>query len=476
MHRGTKGFICALALALASGTPAAAAQRNTRAKQSARSDVALERRVRAHLGFLASDAMRGRASGTDFERIAAEYIGAQFQAYGLEPGVEAPAMGDAAPVKSFVQRVPTERIRYATAPTLRVQGAGLSREWALGKDFQVQFQRGVASSGPLGPPDAPRKGAWYFAPGPGGRDAAFKAYGAGAAGVIMRSGGRLPSDAGELPRLPMRLKGEAGAEASFAVVMLSPEAAAEFERVPEGATVTYGGDLGPSDESATWNAVGVLRGADPTLSKEVILLSAHLDHLGERPGEGDSVFNGADDDASGCAAVMELARALASGPRPKRTIYFVCFGSEEVGGLGSEYFIAKAPVPIEEISVNLNFEMIGRADPAVAAGELWLTGYERSNLGPALAARGARVVADPHPQERFFERSDNYTLAVRGVVAQSVSSFGLHKDYHQPGDEVSKIDFAHMARSIGSVLGPVRWLANARFRPAWLPGKDPTTK
>jgi Zn-dependent M28 family amino/carboxypeptidase len=203
------------------------------------------------------------------------------------------------------------------------------------------------------------------------------------------------------------------------------------------------------------------------------MLSAHLDHLGEKPGEPDPIYNGADDDASGCVAVMELARALASGPRPKRTVYFVCFGSEEMGGLGSDYFVANPPVPLSQIAVDLNFEMLGRPDTAVAPGQLWLTGYDRSNLGPALAARGARLVADPHPQEHFFERSDNYTLAQRGVVAQTVSSFGLHADYHQVSDEVSKIDFTHMARSISSLVRPVRWLVSSRFRPTWLPGKQP---
>jgi hypothetical protein len=83
-------------------------------------------------------------------------------------------------------------------------------------------------------------------------------------------------------------------------------------------------------------------------------------------------------------------------------------------------------------------------------------------------------VADPHPEQNFFQRSDNYTLAVRGVVAHTVSSFGLHPDYHRPSDEVSKIDFPFMAQSINSLIAPVRWLADSTFRPAWEPGKAPT--
>ncbi|MGB9180821.1 MAG: M20/M25/M40 family metallo-hydrolase [Pyrinomonadaceae bacterium] len=230
----------------------------------------------------------------------------------------------------------------------------------------------------------------------------------------------------------------------------------------------------PLETGATWNAVGVLRGSDAKAAGEAIILSAHLDHLGVgKPVNGDDIYNGADDDTSGCVAVLELARALASGPKPRRTIYFVCFGSEEKGGFGATYFIEHSPVPLERIAANLEFEMIGRADEKVPKDTLWLTGYDRSNLGQELVRQGARLVADPHPEQNFFQRSDNYTLALRGVVAHTVSSFGLHTDYHRPSDEVSKIDFQQMTRSIGSLIGPVRWLASSTFRPAWSPGRSP---
>jgi len=82
-------------------------------------------------------------------------------------------------------------------------------------------------------------------------------------------------------------------------------------------------------------------------------------------------------------------------------------------------------------------------------------------------------VADPHPDQNFFMRSDNYALARKGVVAQTVSSFGLHTDYHQVSDEVSKIDFEHMTRAINSMVEPVIWLVNSDFTPQWLEGKKP---
>jgi Zn-dependent M28 family amino/carboxypeptidase len=232
----------------------------------------------------------------------------------------------------------------------------------------------------------------------------------------------------------------------------------------------------------TWNALGLLRGTDaeaaPAIPKEVILLTAHLDHLGlgeaaKDDPKGDIIYNGADDDASGTTAVIELARALTRGPRPRRSILFVLFGSEELGGYGNSYFLEHPPVPLTGIVANLEFEMIGRPDPALKTKTLWLTGYERSNLGPMLAQHGAAISADPHPDEHFFRRSDNYALARKGIVAQTVSSFGLHKDYHQPSDEISKIDFDFLTHSIDSMIEPVRWLAGSNWRPEWNAGGKP---
>jgi Zn-dependent M28 family amino/carboxypeptidase len=228
-----------------------------------------------------------------------------------------------------------------------------------------------------------------------------------------------------------------------------------------------------SPRTETWNAIGILRGSDS--AGEVLLLTAHLDHLGIGPpnAAGDSIYNGADDDASGTTAVLALAHAFAAGPRARRTMVFALFGSEELGGLGNAGFLAHPPVPLASIVASLEFEMIGRPDPAVPGDALWLTGYERSNLGPELAKHGAHLLPDPHPRENFFQRSDNIALARRGIIAQTVSSYGLHKDYHQPSDELAKIDFNHLDSAIASMVDPIRWLAGTAWRPAWNPGGKP---
>jgi Zn-dependent M28 family amino/carboxypeptidase len=222
----------------------------------------------------------------------------------------------------------------------------------------------------------------------------------------------------------------------------------------------------------TWNAVGILRGTSSP--DEVILLTAHLDHLGvTTASKGDTIYNGADDDASGTTAVLTLAHLLATGPRPRRTIVFALFGSEEIGGFGNHAFLEHPPVPLSQIIANLEFEMIGRPDHAVPAGTLWLTGFNRSNLGSELARHGAHLTNDPHPKELFFQRSDNYALARQGIIAHTVSSFGLHHDYHQPSDEIRTIDFNHMTSAIESMVSPIRWLADSSFKPQWNPGGNP---
>ena len=138
-----------------------------------------------------------------------------------------------------------------------------------------------------------------------------------------------------------------------------------------------------NEQKYTWNAVGILRGRDPQLRDSAVLLSAHLDHLGVgKPVNGDDIYNGADDDASGTTAVLELARVLGGGARPRRSVIFALFGSEEPGGLGSTYFREHPPLPLRKIALNLEFEMLGRADPAVKPDTVWLTGWERSNLAP----------------------------------------------------------------------------------------------
>ncbi len=220
--------------------------------------------------------------------------------------------------------------------------------------------------------------------------------------------------------------------------------------------------------SHTWNVLAKLDGTSE--KQQIILLSAHLDHLGVKNGK---TYPGADDDGSGTVAVMELARALAAQPRPRRTVVFGLWGSEETGLRGARYFLKHPTFDLHDIIVNIEFEMIGRPDPKLKPDQLWLTGWQRTDLGPELAAHGARLVGDPHPDQNFFTRSDNYALARHGIDAQTISSYGLHKDYHQPTDTLDRIDWEHLDSAIASIIAPVAWLANSDFLPSWKKGQQP---
>ena len=210
------------------------------------------------------------------------------------------------------------------------------------------------------------------------------------------------------------------------------------------------------------NAIGYLPGTDPRAG--IVLFSAHLDHLGVVKGE---TYPGANDDASGTTAVIELARALAASGPHRRGILFVCYGGEELGGVGSNYFAEHPPVPLGDIVANIEFEMIGAQDPKLPPGRMMMTGFDRSNLGPQLAARGFLVTSDPYPEQHFFERSDNYQLALKGVVAHTISGWAVTPTYHQPSDTVANIDVAFMTRAIQSLIAPARWLVDGDFRPHW---------
>ncbi|HEY0003257.1 MAG TPA: M20/M25/M40 family metallo-hydrolase [Pyrinomonadaceae bacterium] len=436
-----------------------------------------ERNVRAHMEFLASDALQGRGSGTQYELIAGQYIASQLRQFGIAPAGETDSSGQ----RLFLQTVNMTRNSFADAPKLSFSSAGKTIEWAHSKEIYVFQMNTARASGPLqkmGVDGKPSAGAVLFIRLREGENlqSLFQRvpefFKQGVAAVLIEE---TPALRQRWSTKPPAFTSTSGSNAEMRnIIAVSSEAARALEQVADGTQIEIKGRLNEAEAKNTWNVVGELRGSDPRLSQEVILISAHMDHLGVRPSApGDNIYNGADDDASGVTAVLELARALGAGPRPKRTVYFVLFGSEEVGGHGAKYYIEHLPFKLEALAANLEFEMIGRPDAKVAPDTLWLTGYERSDLGPELAKHGARLVADPHPEERFFCRSDNYTLAVRGVVAHTVSSYGLHHEYHQPNDDLAHVDFAHMTKAINSMLEPVQWLVNAGFRPSWVAGKKP---
>ena len=430
--------------------------------------------VRAHEEFLASDVMQGRGSATRDEEITATYVASEFMEYGLKP---APGM------TGYIQSA------EVVAPVLDGHGvlsAG-TVEMKEGPEFEVLMSPGASVSGPL-----LRVKAAEVKKATGMKGAVVVVTdlpaGVGAPSLIrplMRSGAVmvvLQEDAstramftmfGGKTRVSVRLKDAAASRGGVTIVTVGVAAMAKLTEVKTGETVALTlHEVSQTKARETFNAIGYLEGTEP--SSGTILLTAHLDHLGVgRPVNGDAIFNGADDDAAGTTAVLELAHALGAGSRLKRNVLFVCYGSEEAGELGSTYFGEHPPVPLKSLVANLEFEMIGAQDPKMPKGVLLLTGWERSNLGPTLKAHGALLGPDPYPEEHFFERSDNYALALDGVVAHTAAGWGTVPTYHQPDDDLAHLDLPFMTAAIQSLVGPVEWLADSDFKPEWVAGGQP---
>jgi len=226
-----------------------------------------------------------------------------------------------------------------------------------------------------------------------------------------------------------------------------------------------------SQESAP-NTIGILEGSDPKLKSEYVVFSAHMDHIGIRPGQPDSIANGADDDGSGTTGVMELAQAFGKAPsRPKRSILFITVSGEEKGLWGSQYFSEHPTVPIENIVADLNIDMIGRnwADTIVAIGK------EHSDLGKTLnringqhPELGMTAIDDIWPDERFYFRSDHFNFARKGVPILFFFN-GVHDDYHRVSDELPKINTEKMSRILKLLYYLGEDVANTQARPAWNP-------
>jgi hypothetical protein len=220
------------------------------------------------------------------------------------------------------------------------------------------------------------------------------------------------------------------------------------------------------------NVVAWLEGSDPELRSEYVIFTAHMDHVGiGRPLNGDSIYNGADDDASGTAGIIELAQAFATGDRPRRSLVFMTVSGEEKGLLGSEWYSEHPLFPLEKTVANINLDMIGRnwVDTIVAIGK------EESSLGPTverIAAGnpelGLSVIDDLWPEERFYFRSDHYNFARKGVPILFFFN-GVHADYHRPSDEADKLEYEKAARIVQLVYLLGLEVANADERPAWNP-------
>jgi hypothetical protein len=521
-------FIAPISLLLAVAAPLQAATPTA-------ADSASAQRVRADVEFLASDSLEGRDTGSRGYLIAADYVASQFRAIGLEPAGEK---------GGWFQQVPFRRASFETPPRMTLTVGGKTVALEQGKDAGVRpsvtaktrnLTAGFVFVG-YGLKD-PRHGfddyrglnlkgkiAVTLAGTPKGLPSEIEAHlnaskdrmaaEAGAVGFVEIGDGGRPNSLRRYNR-PLidwvDTNGRAGSTPAGIVLQLglSKEIA---ERLFEGAPRSLAsvqsdakrdGKAGPRgfalrptltvQAESKWEdftspeVIALLKGSDPTLAAEHVVLMGHLDHLGvkpdAKPGE-DAIYNGALDNAAGVATMLEAARLFATQPvRPKRSILFIANTGEERGLLGADYYAGHPTVPASSIVGLVDLDMPLLLYPFT---DVTAFGADHSTIGAVVAeagrSMGVSVSPDPMPEEAIFTRSDHYQFVRRGVPAvllmtghanggKDIWNSWLNKIYHSPQDDLTqKIDWDAGARYALLNYRISRAMADAPARPMWLQG------
>ncbi|MEI9850381.1 MAG: M28 family metallopeptidase [Sphingomonas sp.] len=498
--------------------------------------------MKSHVLFLASDALKGREAGTPEYDIAAQYVASQFYEQGLRPAGDSGSYLQKVPLLGYkpadkgavaLTRVGGGRAELAFGEDY-LPGADPTRA-ATGIDAPVVFvgygivapqfgrddYRGVDVKGKVvaffggAPRGFPGEERAHFG------NAANKAAIAAARGAVgtvtlqspitekVRSFSRLAESWDSVRMTWANADGSghvlapgapglatismAGAAKLFEgakrpwdmVVRLAETDGAKFkaEQLPGRIAVTLRTATSPV---TSYNVAGLLPGSDPALAGEVVVLTAHLDHVGvgKPDRNGDTIYNGAMDNAVGIASLIEEARRFkASGTAPRRSILFLAVTAEEKGLVGADYFANNPTLPKRDLVANVNLDMPILTYPF---DDVIVFGAARSTLGPivqrAAAEIGVTVSPDPMPDQGLFTRSDHYRFVQQGIPSvflwpgeagpgkAAVEKF-LAENYHKPSDEVSgPIDWASGVRFIDVNYRIAREIADADARPAWNKG------
>ncbi|MGQ0816207.1 MAG: M20/M25/M40 family metallo-hydrolase [Gemmatimonadota bacterium] len=472
--------------------PAAFAQSGSAATQAAATISVTD--VKRRVEFLASDSLQGRDTPSPGLEIAAQYIADEFKKFGLKPA------GDSG---SYIQRWPyAVRSLNVSKSIAELHGANQHKTLAYGSEYFVipapmvdSLVGEIVLAGVAGPntqPDPAFAGKVVTFLVPGGdlsqewqqaaQGAIGAALGAGAKGAVLILDPQFDADdianlvsnlGGALVPIPVLGVRNDAANAWLAGTDANIDfgQASAAPRVIAGASVRVRTSMAGSMAKPP-NVVGILEGSDPVLKDSYVVFSAHMDHVGvgKPNAKGDSIYNGADDDASGTTAVIEAAEAFASlKQRPKRSIIFLLVSGEEKGLFGSRYFVDNPPVPTAQMVANINLDMIGRnaSDSTVAIGqELSSLGETTQSVAKAHPELKLTVAPDLWPEENLFFRSDHFNFAMKKIPAIFFTS-GLHEDYHQPSDEPETIDNDKLARTARLVFYIGDAIANNATAPSW---------
>ena len=484
-----------------------------------------------HIKFLADDKMAGRDTGSPEHRKAADYIAAAFKRAGLKP---AGTKGYLQPVNFVSRRVQEEQCSLALVRNGQTESIVLGDEAV----FSMRIAHAPLVAAPLvfigygltipeakyndlAGLDLKGKVVVLLTGGPPEISGPLKAHyqshrwealqRAGVIGVISIPNPRgqdIPWERSKLARFrPSMELADASVSGESSQQLAVTMNSARAEKLFTNSSHTFAEILALADKGAplphftlpasvraqvkyeskkleSQNVVGILPGTDPKLKNEYVVLSAHLDHIGTgQPINGDSIYNGAMDNASGVATLIETALALQKEKaRLRRSVIFVAVTAEENGLLGSKYFAARPTVPAAAMVANINIDMFL---PLFPLRSLIVQGLEESNLADDLQTVGKelqlQILSDPEPERNAFTRSDQYSFIQRGIPAASLK-VGFTKGspeheiikqwrterYHAPSDDLQQpVDFQAAADFNRAYLRIVKTVANRNERPQW---------
>jgi hypothetical protein len=483
------------AVTLVGATRPAQSRFSPSADQTAALDLISSDSLRGHLSFIASDLLEGRDTPSPGLNLAAEYIAAQYRRSGIEPAGDDGffqtanwflaerdlssftfqiTLGDESFSAAWDQvAIPfSDGLELSNTPIVKLASIDPS---ALASLTQAEIEGKVVIFESLPAPPSGRRAEMMQA-----RNqiaSRMRLLKAALVVSISRSGGTRAAGASRLID-PENRPGPVPPAASMVMSATDPRVIAAYDKMSTGLTparLTL--KLPPPAEKPVKlrNVIGVVRGSDPALRETCVLVTAHYDHLGIRAGgDGDRIFNGANDDGSGTVAVIELASAFARlKTRPKRSVVFMTFFGEERGLLGSRYYGRNPVFPVEKTVANINLEQVGRTDstegPQVATASL--TGFDFSEVGEILKTAGEltgiKVYKHATNSDSYFGRSDNQALANLGVPAHTLCVAYNYPDYHGLGDHWEKVDYANMAKVVRMVGVGVLMIAENPAEPKW---------
>ena len=424
--------------------------------------------LRTNLTYIASDELEGRNTPSHGLDLAADYIAAQFRRAGLEPGAgdsyfqsakfETAAVSmdgfeltlsgakhDIRAEKRSVRVRSFDGVDLADAPVVKLPGNGTIPQIA-----------GMIVAG-----DERR---W-------GKETAFNELQARKPALILIIG-RARAIGGNAPAGPTNFLAEK--DSYIPTIRIRENEAFSLLTGKDPMTVTVHLTQPVVKPVMLRNVVGLLRGSDPALRDQYLLLTAHYDHLGKNAR---GIFHGANDDGSGTVSVMEIAGALATmNPHPKRSILFMTVFGEEEGLMGSDYYVHHPLAPLKSTIADINLEQMGRTDEKTGREikAFAFTGPSFSDV-PKIMTQAAKAegvgVYRREDADDYFDRSDNYSFAQFGVIAHTIAVAFEYPDYHALGDTLDKIDFANMAAVDRGVAAGLIALADEPGAPHWSDAK-----